>query len=79
MSLRPAGEAGPAAGRRCHAAETARLSPAAGRGQGAVGEEPGAGAAAVPAHRPRQSRRFGEFSPNDAVVVLQPVVSFVSF
>lgn len=42
-----------------------------------MGEEPGAGAAAVPAHRPRQSGRFGEFSPNDAVVVLQPVVGFV--
>lgn len=48
--------------RRSAAEEAARLVAAAGRGEGTVGEEPGAGAA-VPALRPGQGGRSGGFSP----------------
>lgn len=51
--------------RRSPGEEAAWLGAAAGRREGTVGEEPAAGAAAVPAHGPRQGGRYGGFKPGE--------------
>lgn len=58
-SLRPGGEACPAARSRSHGEEAAGFGPAAAKWEGTVGDNPGAGTAA--AHIPRHGRRFGKF------------------
>lgn len=54
--------------RRSPGEEAAWLGAAAGRREGTVGEEPAAGAAAVPAHGPRQGGRYGGFKPGGEVL-----------
>lgn len=68
--------------RRSPGEEAAWLGAAAGRREGTVGEEPAAGAAAVPAHGPRQGGRYGGFNPLEEslktaeLVILLSISSF---